>query len=68
MVATGEQSGKPGLVTSRIADHYQTELGRKLQLLSKVVEPMMFMVMGPVVGVVISSLILPIFKSSRAVR
>lgn len=68
MIATGEQSGKLELVTRRIADHYQVQLERRLTALSKMVEPVMLLVMGVVVGLIVSSLILPIFKLSRAVH
>ena len=35
--------------------------------MSRMAEPIMLMVMGVIVGVIVSSLILPIFKLSRAV-
>ena len=68
MIATGEEAGRLELVTGRIADHYQALLERRLDILSKIVEPVMLLVMGVVVGVIVSSLILPIFKISRAVH
>ena len=40
---------------------------RKLALISKIAEPAMLLVMGAVVGILVSSLILPIFQLSRAV-
>ena len=68
MIQTGEESGQLGLVTSRIADYYQRDLSRRLANLSKMIEPVMLLVMGVVVGLIVSSLILPIFKLSSAVR
>lgn len=68
MIATGEESGRLELVTRRISDHYQVQLERRLQAVSKMIEPMMLLVMGVVVGLIVSSLILPIFKLSRAVH
>ena len=68
MVQTGEESGQLALVTSRIADYYQRDLSRRLENLSKMIEPVMLLVMGVVVGLIVSSLILPIFKLSRAVH
>lgn len=67
MVATGEESGSLAHVLGRIADYYERELGRRLATFSRIVEPLMLMVMGIVVGLIVSSLILPIFKLSRAV-
>ena len=67
MIATGEQTGNLGHVTGRIAQYYEVQLNKKLNAVSKLAEPIMLLVMGVVVGVLVSSLILPIFKLSRAV-
>jgi type II secretory pathway component PulF len=67
MIATGEQTGNLGKVAGRICDYYEAQLSKKLDALSKLAEPIMLLVMGVVVGVLVSSLILPIFKLSRAV-
>jgi type II secretory pathway component PulF len=67
MLATGEQTGNLGKVSGRICEYYEVQLSKKLDALSKLAEPIMLLVMGVVVGVLVSSLILPIFKLSRAV-
>ena len=67
MIATGEQTGNLGKVMGRIAEYYESQLTRKLAALSKLAEPVMLLIMGVIVGVLVSSLILPIFKLSRAV-
>ena len=67
MIATGEQTGNLGKVMGRVAEYYEKQLTRKLDAVSKLAEPIMLLVMGVVVGVLVSSLILPIFKLSRAV-
>lgn len=67
MISTAEESGSLPKVMSRLADFYERELTRRLATLSKMAEPIMLMVMGFVVGIIVSSLILPIFKLSRAV-
>ena len=67
MVTTAEASGNLAPVLGRVAEHYERELSRKLLALSKMAEPVMLLVMGLVVGIIVSSLILPIFKLSKAV-
>jgi type II secretory pathway component PulF len=67
MITTGEESGNLPKVMSRLADYYERELTKRLKSLSKMAEPIMLMFMGLVVGIIVSSLILPIFKLSRAV-
>ena len=67
MIATGEQTGNLGKVMGRIAEYYENQLTKRLTTLSKLAEPIMLLVMGVIVGVLVTSLILPIFKLSRAV-
>ena len=68
MVTTGEATGNLALVSDRIADYFQQDLEKLLTLVTKAIEPLMLLVMGVVVGVLVSSLILPIFKLSHAVH
>lgn len=68
MVATGEETGNLAGVAARVADFYEREWRRKLAIIAKIAEPAMLLVMGVVVGVIVASLILPIFKLSRAVH
>ncbi|RDH85512.1 MAG: hypothetical protein DIZ78_11275 [endosymbiont of Escarpia spicata] len=67
MIKTGEETGSLPKVMSRLADFYEGELSARLETVSRLAEPVMLLVMGVVVGVLVSSLILPIFKLSRAV-
>ncbi len=67
-IRTGDQTGNLALVMGKIADFYEREIERKITMLSKMAEPIMLLVMGVVVGVIVSSLILPIFKLGRAVQ
>lgn len=67
MIGTGEASGNLAKVMARIADHYERELTRKVAAVARMAEPMMLVVMGGVVGLIVASLILPIFQLSRSV-
>jgi type II secretory pathway component PulF len=68
MIKTGEESGTLAWVMGRVADFYERELENRLALLTKIIEPLLLLVMGLVVGLIVSSLILPIFKLSRAIH
>ena len=68
MIATGEETGDLALVMGRMAEFYEREWKTRLNVLSKLVEPAMLVIMGLVVGLIVSSLILPIFKLSTTVH
>lgn len=68
MIITGEETGNLPKVMSRVAEYYERELTQRLAVLSKLAEPVMLLAMGLIVGILVSSLILPIFKLSRAVH
>lgn len=68
MLQTGERSAQLAKVMLRIADHYERELDKRITTLSKMAEPLMLVVMGIMVGVLVSSLILPIFQLSTGAR
>jgi type II secretory pathway component PulF len=68
MIVTGEATGTLGRVMGRVADFYERDLTRQLNQLAKMAEPIMLLVMGVLVGTIVTSIILPIFKMSRAVH
>jgi type II secretory pathway component PulF len=68
MIDTGEQTGTLGRVMGRVADFYERDLTRQLNQLAKMAEPVMLLVMGVLVGTIVTSIILPIFKMSHAVH
>ena len=68
MVSTGEETGSLALVMGRMAAFYEREWKTRLGVMAKLVEPLMLVVMGVVVGLIVSSLILPIFKLSTTVH
>ncbi|MFQ5471084.1 MAG: type II secretion system F family protein [Gammaproteobacteria bacterium] len=68
MISTGEATGNLSTVLQRSANYYENELSKKITTLTKMIEPVMLIVMGGLVGVIVSSLILPIFKLSGAVH
>jgi len=65
MVATGEETGNLPRVMLRLASFYDTEVEQELKTLSALIEPMALIVMGAVVAVIVSSIILPLFKLSQ---
>jgi type II secretory pathway component PulF len=68
MVATGEEVGNLPTVMLRLAEYYDTEVDRELKDLAAMIEPIALILLGGVVGVIVASVILPLFKLAHAVR
>lgn len=67
LIRVGEQSGElPGMVT-RSAEFCDEELDRAIDTLMRVVEPVLMLVVGGVVGTVIFLLYMPIFQLAGSV-
>lgn len=68
MVAIGEEVGKLPFVMLRLAKFYDTEVEQELKKFAALIEPAALIIMGGVVGVIVSSVILPLFKLSQALH
>lgn len=68
MIKTGEDTGNLPKVMGRIADYYDEEMERNLKIFTTILEPLLLVIMGAVVGIVVISLILPIFKLTRTIH
>jgi type IV pilus assembly protein PilC len=68
MVNIGEEVGKLPMVMLRLARFYDTEIEQELKKFAAMIEPLALIVMGGVVGMIVSSIILPMFKLSQALH
>ena len=64
MISAGEESGKLGEVLDQVSDYYARELRSVIKTVTAMIEPLMIVIMGAVVGFIAMSIILPIFKMS----
>ncbi len=67
MVASGEESGRLGEVLTDVSEFYTKELRTVIKNVTAMIEPLMIIAMGVVVGFIAMSIILPIFKLSSLV-
>ncbi len=67
MISAGEESGKLSEVLQEIATYYATVLRDAIKTLTSMIEPLLIIVMGSVVGFIAMAIILPIFKMSAIV-
>lgn len=62
MIAVGEQTGALDEMLSKIADFYDDEVDTAVEQLTAVIEPVMIVVMGVLVGGMLVAMYLPMFK------
>ena len=68
MIAVGEQTGGLDEMLSKIADFYDEEVDAAVGTLLSLMEPIMIVVLGAVVGGMIVAMYLPIFGMINAVQ
>jgi type IV pilus assembly protein PilC len=68
MISAGEESGKLGEVLDEVAGYYSKQLKEHIKATTSMIEPVMIIVMGSVVGFIAMAIILPIFKMSQVVK
>ncbi len=68
MISAGEESGNLGEVMENISQFYSKELRATIKAVTAMIEPLMIVLMGAVVGFIAMSIILPIFKMSSLVK
>jgi type II secretory pathway component PulF len=67
MVSTGEETGNLPKTMLRLTRFYDIEVEQELKRFATMIEPVALVVMGAVVGLIVSSVILPMFKLAHAV-
>jgi general secretion pathway protein F len=68
MIAVGEQSGDLEGMLYKIAESQEREVETQITALTSMLEPVMILVMGVVVGFIVFSIILPIIEMSQMIR
>jgi type IV pilus assembly protein PilC len=67
MVSIGEETGALDSMLSKIADFYEAEVDDAVEALSSLMEPMIMVVLGTLIGGMVIAMYLPIFKIGQAV-
>jgi type IV pilus assembly protein PilC len=68
MVKIGEETGELEKMLSKIADFYEDEVDSAIQTLTSIIEPLMMIMVGAMVGVIVISMYLPMFKMLSLVK
>jgi general secretion pathway protein F len=68
MIAVGEKSGKLEDMLLRVADAFETDVETTVQGLTALIEPLMILFMGSIIGFIALSILLPIFQINQIVQ
>ena len=68
MVKIGEETGELEKMLGKIADFYEDEVDAAIQSLTSIVEPLMMILVGLMVGVIVIAMYLPMFKMLSLVK
>ncbi len=68
MISVGEETGSLDTMLQKVADFYEDEVNAAVKSLTSILEPIMMLGVGAIVGVVVISMYLPIFNMMNIVK
>lgn len=68
MLSVGEETGETDTVLVKVADFYEEEVDVAIDGLSSIIEPVMIVFMGGMVGVIAASVMMPIANLSQSIK
>ncbi len=68
MVKIGEETGELDHMLSKIADFYEDEVETAVAALTSIIEPIMMIGVGAMVGLIVISMYMPMFKMLKLVH
>ena len=68
IMAIGEEAGEMPFVLEKLADHLGKEIDSTVEIYSNVIEPVLILVIGSIVGLILLSIYLPLFNISNIIE
>ena len=68
LLIVGEESGRLDEALSEIADSYERETNETIKVMTTLLEPVMILIMGAVVGFIVIAMLLPVFQINLMVQ
>jgi type IV pilus assembly protein PilC len=68
MIAVGEETGNLDTMLSKVADFYEDEVAAAIKALTSILEPVMIVLVGAIVGFVVIAMYMPMFKIYDAIK
>ena len=68
LIATGQESGSLPQMLIRMSQQYEQQTERAMRTLTGMIEPVMILFMGGIIGFVVVSMLMPVFRASALVK
>ena len=68
MVGVGEETGALDQMLTKIADFYEDQVDAAVKALTSILEPVMIVVVGGIVGFIVISMYMPLFKVYDSIK
>ena len=68
MLSVGEETGQTDTVLVKVADFYEEEVNVAIDGISSIIEPVMILVMGSMVGLIAASVMGPIANLAQSIK
>ncbi|MFA5356743.1 MAG: type II secretion system F family protein [Candidatus Omnitrophota bacterium] len=68
LISVGEESGRLDEALAEVADSYERDTDEAIKIISSLLEPVMILVMGLIVGFIVVSMLLPVFQINFMAR
>jgi len=68
LISVGEEAGNLEEILNKLSDYYDSEIDSTIRALASMIEPVMIMVIGALIGVIVVGLYLPIFNLVNVIK
>jgi type IV pilus assembly protein PilC len=68
MIAIGEETGNLDTMLSKVADFYEDQVAAAIKALTSILEPVMIVLVGAIVGFIVVAMYMPMFKVYDAIK
>jgi type IV pilus assembly protein PilC len=68
MLAIGEETGEMDTMLSKVADFYEDEVSTAVKTLTSLIEPVMIVLVGGIVGSILLAMYMPMFSVFEHIR
>jgi type IV pilus assembly protein PilC len=68
MIAVGEETGNLDAMLTKVADFYEAEVAAAVKALTSILEPVMIILVGAIVGFIVIAMYMPMFKVYDSIK